>query len=219
MVDNAKAERELLVQLLAPRGFELRQACSGHDALDLLATGYRPDALLLDLSMPGIDGWETLRRLRQMPLHGLRCASVSANALDKGLERALALVWLDAAPAAMPPPIAPAALATALSFPGGAALAALQQSVALGYYQGILNALDEIERDQPDNLAVLHDALDESGYTVLVATRGDAALQRAAQALPDIVLLDALMPGMDGFEVARRLKAMAQTAHTSRSSS
>jgi CheY-like chemotaxis protein/DNA-binding CsgD family transcriptional regulator len=67
--------------------------------------------------------------------------------------------------------------------------------------------------DVPDNLAVLHDALDESGYTVLVATSGEAALQRAAQALPDIVLLDAMMPGMDGFEVARRLKASPQTAH------
>jgi DNA-binding response OmpR family regulator/DNA-binding CsgD family transcriptional regulator len=67
--------------------------------------------------------------------------------------------------------------------------------------------------DVPDNLSVLHDALDESGYTVLVATHGEAALQRAAQALPDIVLLDAMMPGMDGFEVARRLKATPQTAH------
>ena len=67
--------------------------------------------------------------------------------------------------------------------------------------------------DVPDNLSVLHDALDESGYTVLIATSGEAALQRAAQALPDIVLLDAMMPGMDGFEVARRLKAQAQTAH------
>ena len=67
--------------------------------------------------------------------------------------------------------------------------------------------------DVPDNLSVLHDALDESGYTVLVATHGEAALQRAAQALPDIVLLDAMMPGMDGFEVARRLKASPQTAH------
>src|SRR4051812_20600724 len=67
--------------------------------------------------------------------------------------------------------------------------------------------------DVPDNLAVLHDALDESGYTVLVATSGDAALQRAAQARPDIVLLDAMMPGMDGFEVARRLKADPATAH------
>jgi CheY-like chemotaxis protein/DNA-binding CsgD family transcriptional regulator len=67
--------------------------------------------------------------------------------------------------------------------------------------------------DVPDNLSVLHDALDESGYSVLVATSGEAALQRAAQALPDIVLLDAMMPGMDGFEVARRLKASQATAH------
>lgn len=67
--------------------------------------------------------------------------------------------------------------------------------------------------DVPDNLSVLHDALDESGYTVLVATGGEAALQRAAQALPDIVLLDAMMPGMDGFEVAKRLKAAPLTAH------
>ena len=67
--------------------------------------------------------------------------------------------------------------------------------------------------DVPDNLSVLHDALDESGYTVLVATSGETALQRAAQAVPDIILLDAMMPGMDGFEVARRLKALAQTAH------
>lgn len=66
--------------------------------------------------------------------------------------------------------------------------------------------------DVPDNLAVLHDALDESGYTVLVATSGEQALQRAAQARPDIVLLDAMMPGMDGFEVARRLKADPATA-------
>ncbi|MDD0813138.1 response regulator transcription factor [Curvibacter sp. HBC28] len=66
--------------------------------------------------------------------------------------------------------------------------------------------------DVPDNLAVLHDALDESGYTVLVATSGEAALQRAQQALPDVVLLDAMMPGMDGFEVARRLKADPRTA-------
>ena len=50
--------------------------------------------------------------------------------------------------------------------------------------------------DVPDNLAVLHDTLDESGYTVLVALDGESALQRAEQSLPDIVLLDAMMPGI-----------------------
>ena len=67
--------------------------------------------------------------------------------------------------------------------------------------------------DVPDNVALLHDALDEAGHTVLVALNGESALQRAADAMPDVVLLDALMPGMDGFEVARRLKANPQTQH------
>lgn len=67
--------------------------------------------------------------------------------------------------------------------------------------------------DVPDNVALLHDAMDAAGYTVLVALDGASALQRAAQALPDVVLLDARMPGMDGFEVARRLKADPETSH------
>jgi DNA-binding response OmpR family regulator/DNA-binding CsgD family transcriptional regulator len=66
--------------------------------------------------------------------------------------------------------------------------------------------------DVPDNLAVLHDALDESGYTVLVALDGPTALERAVRARPDVILLDAVMPGMDGFEVARRLRADPRTA-------
>ena len=66
--------------------------------------------------------------------------------------------------------------------------------------------------DMPDNLSFLHDALDEAGYTVLVATNGASALARAAQLLPDVILLDALMPGMDGFEVARQLKALPETS-------
>ena len=66
--------------------------------------------------------------------------------------------------------------------------------------------------DVPDNVAPLHDALDAAGYTVLVALDGEAAIRRAQQALPDVVLLDAVMPGLDGFEVARRLKADPATA-------
>lgn len=69
------------------------------------------------------------------------------------------------------------------------------------------SALVLIVDDVPDNLQLLHDALDAAGHTVLVATHGEAALQRARLSLPDVILLDAVMPGMDGFEVARRLKA------------
>lgn len=67
--------------------------------------------------------------------------------------------------------------------------------------------------DVPENLSLLHDALDEAGYTVLVATNGESALHRARQSLPHVMLLDALMPGMDGFEVARRMKSDFATQH------
>ncbi|MDP1898089.1 MAG: response regulator, partial [Sulfurimicrobium sp.] len=67
--------------------------------------------------------------------------------------------------------------------------------------------------DVPENLSLLHDALDEAGYTVLVATNGESALQRARQSRPDVMLLDAMMPGMDGFQVARAMKADFATQH------
>ncbi|MGQ0701106.1 MAG: response regulator [Panacagrimonas sp.] len=60
--------------------------------------------------------------------------------------------------------------------------------------------------DAPDNLALLHGALKEDGYVVRVATSGDMALDSARRAPPDLILLDALMPGIDGFETCRRLK-------------
>lgn len=65
--------------------------------------------------------------------------------------------------------------------------------------------------DVPDNLALLHETLEEWGYTVLVALDGPQALRSAEAGQPDVILLDAVMPGMDGFEVARRLKAQSTT--------
>src|SRR5690606_1334945 len=60
--------------------------------------------------------------------------------------------------------------------------------------------------DAPDTVRMIAEALDDAGYTVLVATDGATALQRVGRVIPDAVLLDACMPGMDGFETCRRLK-------------
>src|SRR6201996_1912544 len=60
--------------------------------------------------------------------------------------------------------------------------------------------------DSPETLRLLTDALDGAGMTVMVALDGAAALRIVEQITPDIVLLDAMMPGMDGFETCRRLK-------------
>jgi DNA-binding response OmpR family regulator/DNA-binding CsgD family transcriptional regulator len=65
--------------------------------------------------------------------------------------------------------------------------------------------------DVPENLSILHTLLDESGYTVLVATDGTSALDRVRRLPPDLILLDAMMPGLDGFETCRRLKSNIDT--------
>ena len=68
--------------------------------------------------------------------------------------------------------------------------------------------------DSPETLGFLTEALEATGAMVLVATSGTEALDIVTRISPDVILLDAVMPGLDGFETCRRLKALTQTAHT-----
>lgn len=61
--------------------------------------------------------------------------------------------------------------------------------------------------DNPTNLGVLEEYLEEYGVTILVARDGESGVEKALYARPDLILLDVLMPGMDGFEVCSRLKS------------
>ncbi len=180
VVDNEEADRDILVSLLQPLGFEIRTAVSGHDCLDLLAAGLQPHAILMDLAMPGIDGWETIRRLRGLSASSAalqpvqpQIAIVSANAFDKGLEndvgirhedfilkpvrhselldwleRQLSLTWLTQAPAAVT--AVAAAPLTALVWPTAPELKALSELINLGFFRGIMNQLDKIDKAQPE---------------------------------------------------------------------
>jgi len=67
--------------------------------------------------------------------------------------------------------------------------------------------------DSPETLRLLTDALDGAGMTVMVALDGASAMRIVDQITPDIVLLDAVMPGIDGFETCRRLKRDAGLDH------
>ncbi|CDS53851.1 Two-component hybrid sensor and regulator [Polaromonas sp. CG9_12] len=180
VVDNEEPDRELLVQLFSPMGFELYAAASGHDCLDLLAAGLRPDVIFMDLAMAGIDGWETLRRVRSSGHTGIHLAIVSANAFDKGidnnvgirpedfilkpvrhtelfdwLERQLGLRWQYEAQAVNAEPVA--AMAAPHVCPDDAQLASLLEVVNLGFYRGILNKLADIENQQPDTAAFVEE--------------------------------------------------------------
>ena len=67
--------------------------------------------------------------------------------------------------------------------------------------------------DSPDTLRMLTDAIEEAGMTVLVAREGAQALAMIARVTPDVILMDAVMPGMDGFETTRQLKHDKGLAH------
>ena len=65
--------------------------------------------------------------------------------------------------------------------------------------------------DTPANLSVLLELLSQAGYDVLIAEDGESALERASYARPDLILLDVLMPELDGFATCERLKAQPET--------
>lgn len=173
VVDNEEVDRTLLARRLEALGFDVLQAGSGAAALDLLKEGLVDGgvhAILMDLAMPGIDGWQTIRTLRAQRLSDAPVAIVSANAFDKGLDndvgitpadfitkpvrfdelldwlgQHLQLQWLAAPPPAAPPLPAPDA-----PLPTRAQLQALHEVVNLGYPRGVQRLLDEIESQRPD---------------------------------------------------------------------
>jgi signal transduction histidine kinase len=81
-------------------------------------------------------------------------------------------------------------------------------SMAATVVTGLILIVDDI----PSNLDVISDALSDMGFDVAIATSGERALQQAERKPPDLILLDVMMPGIDGFETCRRLKASPRTA-------
>lgn len=67
--------------------------------------------------------------------------------------------------------------------------------------------------DEPTNLRLVSDYLKNAGFRILVSQDGESALQRARYAQPNLILLDVMMPGIDGFETCRRLKADESLRH------
>jgi CheY-like chemotaxis protein len=171
VVDNERVDRELLQNVLEPLGFIVELAASGYECLAAVPR-FAPHLIFMDLGMPGIDGWETVRRLRQHGQNAAQVAILSANAFDKGLDndvgvtpddfivkplkvddlldwlgRKLDLEWITAE-AVSAPPGAPAEPPPLIA-PGEGELVALDELINLGYLRGILNKLGEIERLDP----------------------------------------------------------------------
>lgn len=62
--------------------------------------------------------------------------------------------------------------------------------------------------DVPTNIDVIRETLENQGFEVAIATSGERAIQQVVQEIPDLILLDVMMPGIDGFETCQRLKSL-----------
>lgn len=82
-------------------------------------------------------------------------------------------------------------------------------NLASGTARDIVLVID----DSPDTLKMVTDAFEDAGMTVLVALEGEQALAMLQKVTPDVILMDAVMPGMDGFETTRRLKGNSALSH------
>jgi two-component system cell cycle response regulator DivK len=89
LVEDNELNRDMLSRRLTRRGYTVVVAEDGEQALDL-ARSERPDLVLMDMSLPGIDGWEATRRLRADPgIAGIRVIALTAHAMAGDRERAL----------------------------------------------------------------------------------------------------------------------------------
>ncbi len=184
VIDDDPAARELMHRFLQKEGFNVVLATSGEDGL-IKAREIHPDAITLDVIMPGMDGWMVLQELKadqelcEIPVivvsmvddQSMGYAMGASEYLTKPLDRQRLRDILRKYRCSSPP-----------------------CSVLL------------VEDDEETRI-VMRRSLEKEGWMVAEAENGQAALDRMAQNMPDLILLDLMMPVMNGFEFLMELRS------------
>jgi signal transduction histidine kinase/DNA-binding response OmpR family regulator len=187
VVDDDASARDLLARKLEREGFTAVQAASGEEGLRL-ARETEPAAILLDVVMPGLDGWGVLRALKADPdlapipvvmfsgavQRSLADGLGAVAFLRKPIDRGELLAALRTSPDAPPPPIGERIL---------------------------------LVEDDATTRELVRRSLEREGYTVVEAEDGAAALECLEAAAPSLIVLDLVMPRLDGFGFLDALRA------------
>ncbi len=185
LVDDDPAARELLQRFLEREGFHVRSANDGRAGLTL-ARALKPRAILLDVEMPRMDGWAVLHAVRNDPdLAGTPVIMTSVVA-EQGLGQALGATDYFVKP--------------------------IDWDRLKGLMERYRPAAPNEARvlvvdDDADARERLRRSLGREGWTVDEAENGRIALERVSQARPSLILLDLMMPEMDGFGFLRALRS------------
>jgi PAS domain S-box-containing protein len=183
LIDDDPAVRDLFARQLVKRGFKPRVAASGQEGI-AAAGRLKPDAIVLDVKMPGLSGWEVLSALKlsdataHIPV--IMLTVMQQSAIGQALGAVDYLIK----------PIQPSTLT-----------ATLRRHTGMPAPRVLV-----VEDDEPTRELVRR-TLESEGSTVIEADNGEVALARLRESEPDIVLLDLMMPVMDGFSFLQHLRA------------
>jgi signal transduction histidine kinase/CheY-like chemotaxis protein len=182
VIEDERAIQDLLAEELTRQGYRVLAAAGGREGLRL-AREVRPDVITLDIIMPDLDGWAVLRTLKDDPeLHDIPVILVT---MLRDREMGCALGAADF----LTKPIDTEALVR-----------------LLGRYCQPGRAEILVVDDDPGTRDLLRRTLEKAGWSIGEAASGAECLKALGRSQPTVVLLDLMMPGMDGFEVLESMR-------------
>ena len=184
VIDDDPVVADLMRRTLSRDGYRVEYAESGEKGLQL-ARQLRPDAITLDVMMPGMDGWQVMTRLKSDP----ELADIPVILLSIVNDRKTGFAL--GATEYLTKPFDRERLSAVLG------------RIATG--RGSRRAL--VVDDQVENREIMRHALEGDGWTVEEAGNGREGLDWIDQRRPDVILLDLMMPEMDGIEFVEKLRA------------
>jgi PAS domain S-box-containing protein len=185
VIDDDPIAQDVVARLLIKEGFEVVTASSGAEGLQL-ARQLRPSVITLDVIMPGMDGWAVLSAIKC----SAELSDIPVVMVTMTDDRRTG--YLLGAAEYLTKPIDPgrlSAIVTRNASPGGTVL---------------------VVDDEPAARELTGRQLRKAGWEVIEAVDGRSALQHIAQHTPNLIILDLMMPEMDGFEVIASLRAHAE---------
>jgi hypothetical protein len=184
VIDDDAVVADLLRRTLVKDGYRVEYAENGEKGLQL-ARQLRPDAITLDVMMPGMDGWQVLTKLKSDP----ELADIPVILLSIVNDRKTGFAL--GATEYLTKPLDRERL----------------NSILGRISNGRGSRLALVVDDLPENRELLRNALEGDGWTVEEAGNGLEALERLEHRRPDAILLDLMMPEMDGITFVERLRA------------
>jgi PAS domain S-box-containing protein len=186
VIEDDADSRKLLARILEKEGYRVALAANGQAGLDMAAR-LSPSVITLDVMMPGKDGWSVLRSLKaDDKLRHIPVVMVTIVA-DKGMGYALG------ADDYLTKPVDRELLVHVLK-----------------KYTGQGSGRVLVVEDDEDTRDLLRRTLEQKDLSVVEAENGEQGLARFAEGAPDLVMLDLMMPVMDGFEFLARLRSSAE---------